>query len=165
MQFFQHTFVAGSNVSRREWDSAALARPAVDVFGELLECQGDKFREEVPVGEGYELQWDAAGSCAQATFWHRNTPVMIMGLLSGHDPEQETALLKVLQEAILAVHGGTAIEPAWDMKTVTERPAIFAMLFPGATPANPEKVQLIDQMATALAAAYFESLGEQRRNG
>jgi hypothetical protein len=164
MHFFDYTIIAGSRRSRRVHESTALVLAAVEVFRDLLERHGSEFRVPVPRVPEIELHWtDAGDGVAYATFYIAagNSPVTTSGLLTGRDSQAEAQVVQSLQSLIVQLHADTPLEPSWELTEITDRPVIVSLILPSTIVAGKKAIELVGDMETCLAAAYFESLTEE----
>lgn len=156
MTFHDFTLTLMGEVrSRRVHESAGLAAGAVEIFCDLFERHGGEFRVPVPApaGLGVELHWseDAAlPGCAFATFYAKGSIVTTSALCAGADPGADRKHLQSLQSLLFHLWRGGSVEPAIDLLSIADRPAIVSVPF-GPSPA----MSMVADMETCLAAAYF----------
>jgi hypothetical protein len=159
---------AGKLFSYRVHESGQLVRAAVAVFSRML-APGEEFRTRVPSpGTAViDLQWTARSGAALATFYANDVPISTSLLLSGGDTEREHVALAAFQQLIEEFCERVALEPARDAEEVTDRPVILSVPWPSSplsvsrATEDHESMELVSDMKTCLAAAFFEQMAGQ----
>jgi hypothetical protein len=159
MIFHDVTIQIGSISSRRVHDTTTLVPAAVEIFRLMLEEGGENFRVPMPVDgiEHIELNWTQLGSAAVASFFSRGVPVTTSALASGLDDDDDRRAMAGVQSLVMHFYGDSPAEPGFDLSTYGDRPAIATLAIP--VPVSPD-IQLIADMETCLAAAFFLSVLE-----
>jgi len=62
---------------------------------------------------------------------------------------------------ILQLYHDTAVEPAFDVMTIQSRPVIMSMPLPSEVTGEVDCMDMVGDMLPCLAAAFFESTGDQ----
>jgi hypothetical protein len=159
---------AGMRFSYRVHESDQLLRTAVAVFSRMV-ASGEDFRTRVP-SPGMaviDLEWTARSGAARATFYANDVPVITSVVLSGRDTERECAAIEVFQQLIEEFCARMALEPERDAEEVTDRPVILSVPWPSSPPPvgsateDHESMELVSDMKTCLAAAFFEQMTGQ----
>ena len=163
MHFYDYTIVVGGKHSHREHDSDHLERWAVAVFRDMIDRHGSEFDEPVPPLPIYRLKWTHRDhGIALATLYERETPVSTSILLADDiDPEQEREAVIDMLQFILQLYHDTAVEPAFDVMTIQSRPVIMSMPLPSEVTGEVDCMDMVGDMLPCLAAAFFESTGDQ----
>jgi hypothetical protein len=157
MIFHDVSIRIGSVASRRAHNTTALFPGAVEVFSSMLERYGDQFREPLPVEglEHIELHWTQLGTAAVASFYSRGAPATTSALAPGLAAEDDRRAFDGIQALVMHFHGDSPTEPGFEVATISERPVIATLPIP--IPPSPD-IQLIADMETCLAAAFFLSI-------
>lgn len=166
MIFFDFTVDAtGTLRSKRRHDSTRLVPEAVGVFADLFREHGKEcFSQRIPLPalQRIRLQWRRIGDAALAIFFVRDEPLSVSALLPGTDAAADREMLREAQRFINAFLADSPVEPAFDLLSITDRPAIVSIPLPTAPDVKGD-LAIVADMETCLAAAYFA--GEETPEG
>lgn len=158
MIFHDITIVAGQRVSARQHESSSLVRAAVEVFRDMLERYRNGFERPIPIDNfrHIRLRWTSEKTgAALATFWSGQVPLTTSALVSSSEADREC--LASLHGMLLRLFHGSPVEPGFDLLAVTERPLIASAVLP-IPPSLRHDMEVVADMETCMAAAFFESL-------
>ena len=93
---------------------------------------------------------------------YAETPVTTSALIAADaDPAGAENVLHHFEQLIMGMHHATGVEPGSDTLGIHERPVIVSTVLLSAIAVGPDAVQMIADMETYLAAAFFELTGAQ----
>ena len=124
----------------------------------LQSAQNFRSRVPSPGTAVIELEWTTRDWVPLATFSANNVPISTSLLLFGADPEWEREALGAFQQMIEEFCDRMALEPGRDVEGVSDRPAILSVPWPSE---DHESVELVAEMETCLAGAFFEEIAGQ----
>ena len=160
MIFFHLTISPRGDIQRtRQFETELLVRKRVTLCARVLAQNGDEFR--ATLGElstmDMELHWHSRTSGAATAFLKRDRAVLCsFALAAGHSCQQDDHVMRWLQRELVSAIDDGRIEPSYDLLTIRQRPVLFSVPWPKRALSTRERL-LVDDFATCLAAAFFET--------
>ncbi len=158
--------VNGDVTDRQESDSRKVqrnpaARHLTQEFSALLE---ERFADNpekrgkfcFPTDESarYRFKWDQPNPLSALCVMEvAGKPAGVCVFLYGFEPLHDAAAVKALQTIMVAWLAGTAIEPGFGLRQITERPAIIAIPFPTGIAESDQRT--VSNLLYCLGIAFF----------
>jgi hypothetical protein len=163
MQFTDITVdVAGQQQSTRQHDTSRLESGVVAIFARMIREHGPCFDRPIPMPGLIYIRLRLTSTftsgpptAALATFTtHGEMVITTSALLAGIDDQADGQVMRAFAETIMRGIHDTGIEPGFDADAFHERPAIIGVRWPNPK-VDPADLELVADMATCLAAAFF----------
>ena len=166
MYFHEITVNAtGRRRSTRQHDAGRQESGAVAICAKLLRDHGPDFNEPISAAnlDYIRLLFASKRSAAVATFYAHNELVTTSALLSGIDDQADAAILQAFRRMLVQAMHDTGIKARFNVDAFPERPAIVTVPWTNAI-VDPGDIQIIADMETCLAAAFFGQVAPDARS-
>jgi hypothetical protein len=143
----------GAIQNQRTLDSEGLDSAAKQVFADLLEGHGSKFRVTIKVDDvgDVNLSWSSVGSSALATWFLEEDLTTTSALMAGADAEADKDVLWYFQEILNTAAAATG-QPAPKLAEVADRPLVLLLHW---RTRRPDEMKRVADMTACLASAFF----------